>query len=105
MEAGKLFSPKSLDLSLEITDEEKDIKILDLIGSDDKYFTKFENEDFINSVMKKLNELEKKIITERYYKFKTQVDIAKKLNISQMTVSRIEKKALEKFRVELRKII
>lgn len=104
LEANKMFSPKSLDLKIELSDEEKDLSLMDLIGVDDNYFIEFENEDFIKSVMLKLNELEKLIIEKRYYNFKTQIDIAKELNISQMTVSRIEKKALDKFRMELKKI-
>ena len=50
--------------------------------------------------MSKLNDLEKNIIIQRFYKNKTQSDIAKELKISQMTVSRIEKKSLEKLRIE-----
>jgi RNA polymerase sigma factor (sigma-70 family) len=44
--------------------------------------------------------LEKDIIMKRFYENKTQSDIAKELNISQMTVSRIEKRSLEKLRME-----
>ncbi len=105
MEASKLFSPKSLDLSLDISDEEKDVKIIDLIGTDDKYFSELENQDFVNSVLLKLNKLEKTIINERYYNNKTQAQIAKQIGISQMTVSRVEKKAIEKFKLELKRIL
>ncbi|MFA6782683.1 MAG: sigma factor-like helix-turn-helix DNA-binding protein, partial [Sedimentibacter sp.] len=47
--------------------------------------------------------LEKDIIIKRFYENKTQSDIAKELIISQMTVSRIEKKSLEKLRIEYNK--
>lgn len=40
---------------------------------------------------------------DRYQYRKTQVSIAEKLGISQMTVSRIEKKLLEKMRKEMEK--
>ncbi|MCG4572826.1 helix-turn-helix domain-containing protein, partial [Clostridium cochlearium] len=36
---------------------------------------------------------------------KTQVSIAEKLGISQMTVSRIEKKVIDKFRKEMKKTL
>ncbi len=42
--------------------------------------------------MEKLNDMEKKILIDRYFNKRTQVSIAEDLNISQMTVSRVEKK-------------
>ena len=52
----------------------------------------------------RLNDLEKEILELRYYEGRTQVDIANTLDISQMTVSRIEKKILQKFSIELEKM-
>lgn len=40
---------------------------------------------------------------DRYFNKKTQVSIAKELNISQMTVSRMEKKILAKMKKEITK--
>lgn len=48
----------------------------------------------INKLIEELDEREKKIIILRYYKEKTQVEVAKLLGISQVQVSRIEKKVL-----------
>ncbi len=53
--------------------------------------------------MQGLNDVEKQIIIERYFNKKTQVSIAKDLDISQMTVSRIEKRVLEKLKREAEK--
>jgi len=102
-EAGKMFNSQSLDEKFDMSNDESDISLMDVVGSDDKYFIKIENEDFIKKSMDKLNELERTIIIKRFYSNKTQSDIAKELNISQMTVSRIEKKSLEKLRIEFNK--
>lgn len=102
-EAGKMFNSQSLDEKFDMSNDESDISLMDVVGSDDKYYIKIENEDFIKKSMDKLNELERKIILRRFYSNKTQSDIAKELNISQMTVSRIEKKSLEKLRIEFNK--
>jgi RNA polymerase sporulation-specific sigma factor len=48
--------------------------------------------------MKSLNEREQKIINMRFYKNKTQVEIAEEIGISQAQVSRLEKGALERIR-------
>lgn len=102
-EAGKMFNNQSLDVKFDMSNDESDISLMDVIGSEDKYFIRIENEDFIKKSMEKLNELEREIILKRFYANKTQSDIARELNISQMTVSRIEKKSLEKLRIEYNK--
>ena len=99
-EAGKMFSSQSLDEKFDLSKDENDISLMDVVGAEDKYFNRIENKDFIDKSMSKLNELEKDIIIKRFYENKTQSDIAKELIISQMTVSRIEKKSLEKLRIE-----
>ena len=53
--------------------------------------------------METLNELEVKIFKDRFFLDKTQSAIAKELDISQMTVSRLEKKIVEKLRKEYEK--
>ena len=45
--------------------------------------------------------MEKKILVYRYFDKMTQIAIADELGVSQMTVSRIEKKIIKKFRQEL----
>ena len=98
-----MFNSQSLDEKFDMNSEDSDLSLMDVVGEEDKYFIRIENKDFIDKSMNKLNELEKDIITKRFYHNKTQSDIAKELNISQMTVSRIEKKSLEKLRIEFYK--
>lgn len=102
-EAGKMFNSQSLDEKFDMNSDDSDLSLMDIVGEEDKHFIRIENKDFIDKSMNKLNDLEKDIITKRFYHNKTQSDIAKELNISQMTVSRIEKKSLEKLRIEFYK--
>ena len=103
MEASKVYTPQSLDIAFDTNNEDKDVILSDLIGEEDHYFSKIENNDFLVRTMEKLNDIEKRILIDRYFNKKTQVAIAKSLNISQRTVSRIEKRVLEKLRKELEK--
>ena len=105
MEASKVYTPQSLDVTYDSNNDDKDINLAELIGEDDYYFSKIENNDFLMKTMEKLNDVEKQILIERYFNKKTQVNIAKSLNISQMTVSRIEKRVLEKLRKEIEKTL
>ena len=101
MEGSKVYAPQSLDVSFDSQNDDKEVNLQDLIGQEDDDYAKIELKDFLDKAMAKLNEMEKKILIDRYFEKKTQVSIAKELNISQMTVSRMEKKILEKFRKEL----
>ncbi len=56
--------------------------------------------DLANS-FKVLNDEEKEIIRSRYYEDLTQSEVAKKLNMTQVMVSRYEKKSLEKMRAQM----
>lgn len=71
------------------------ITLLDQIADDDKqWFEKLSLEDAIRS----LTERERLIVYLRYYKDKTQSEVAKRLGISQVQVSRLEKKILEEMK-------
>ena len=53
---------------------------------------------YVQELLKKLNEQERQIIHMRYFQNQTQAAIAKKIGISQVQVSRMEKKILNKLR-------
>jgi len=74
------------------------ITLLDQIADDDKqWFDKLTLEEAIRS----LNERERLIVYLRYYKDKTQSQVAKRLGISQVQVSRLEKKILEEMKEKM----
>lgn len=52
----------------------------------------------LREALTKLNEREKKIINMRFYKGKTQMEIADEIGISQAQVSRLEKGAIDRIR-------
>lgn len=60
------------------------------------------NHMVLKEIIEKLDPREKELIILRYYKDKTQVEVAKVLGISQVQVSRMEKKILLKMRVLFR---
>ena len=55
----------------------------------------------LKEALKKLSDREKKIIQMRFYKGKTQMEIAQEIGISQAQVSRLEKGALERIRKQM----
>lgn len=105
MEASQLFSVRSLDLIKENNDNDSEMSFADILGDEDKNFTNIENYDFIKRFLDDLSDVERKIVKGRFFDNKTQVIIAKELDLSQMTISRIEKKVILKLKEHYQKIM
>jgi RNA polymerase sigma-B factor len=82
---------------------EDDIELQEVIGEEDAGFEKIENRDFIEKSIEKFSEVEQRFIRLRYSNDMTQKEIAAKMKVSQMYISRLEKKVLNKFRIILDK--
>ena len=80
-----------------------DLELQETIGEEDNEFEKIDNRDFIEKSMEKFSEFEQKFIKLRYTNSMTQKEIAKMMNVSQMYISRLEKKIIGKFRELLKK--
>jgi RNA polymerase sigma-B factor len=80
-----------------------DLELHETIGSEDSTFERIENKDFLEKSLHRFNDAEKEFIKFRYFNNQTQKQIADKLGVSQMYISRLEKKVLDKFRTILGK--
>lgn len=96
MDAGKVYTPQSIDY--EVGTDEKKTALSDLIGDDDQSFKEFEDREQLDSWMKNLSKTEKEIVKKRFFEQKTQLEIAGEMGLSQMSVSRIEKKAIKEIK-------
>ena len=86
----------SIESSKHINDKEgKSISLLDTLSTDENEEEIITNKLAIGQLIKDLKERDKKLMLLRYYKEKTQSQVADILGISQVQVSRIEKKILE----------
>lgn len=103
MEASKVYQPGSIDSTIDSSDDGNDLQISDIIGDDDPTYERVENLDYLVRELKKLPKIERTILIERYINRKTQIAIAEELGISQMTVSRIEKKVIRSLRNDAEK--
>lgn len=94
-------SKMPLSLYSPIDDEGDSLNIADKIEAEDDINEKIVNNLALKEVIKGLDSREKKIIMLRYYFDKTQSEIARRLKISQVQVSRLENKILENLRTKL----
>lgn len=76
----------------------EDVKLMRILGNTDNEYKKLEDRDFITYCLSHLNDVEKQLIEQRYVYEKSQREVAAFLNVSQMYVSRVERKILGKFR-------
>ena len=76
----------------------KSISLLDTLSTENNEEESITNKLAIGQLIKDLKDRQKEIILLRYYKEKTQAQVAKILGISQVQVSRLERKILENMR-------
>lgn len=79
-------------------DDDNPILLIDKVSRDDTQMSQIVDRVALKDVLSKLDERERYIIIMRYFHDRTQSDIAEELGISQVQVSRIEKKVLLRMR-------
>lgn len=100
----------SLDEPLNIDYDGNELLLSDILGTDDdivtKEFEKQENKRELLAAMATLKDRERQILQMRYgieHEELTQKDIAKRLGISQSYISRLEKRIIQKLKVQMKK--
>ena len=101
MESGRAYSAYSLQQSMDEDESDSGESFLErYTGEEDSSFSTLENADFIKRTMQSFTPEERDFCNMRFVEGKTQQQIAEELGVSQMTVSRIEKKIKQKFKEE-----
>jgi RNA polymerase sigma-B factor len=98
MEMGPAQTPLSLDQTLGSADGEPGRAIAESIGDEDPELNRVEMRDLLNRAMEHLTPRERSIMAMRFYEQMSQSEIARRLGISQMHVSRLQRAALEQLR-------
>ena len=81
-------------------DDSNSMLLLDRLNQDNSHETMLDNL-LLKETLKSLDARDKKIILLRFFRDKTQSEIAKVLGVSQVQVSRLENKVLEKLKEKL----
>ena len=82
-------------------ESEDGISLLDKLNDKENQEENITNKLWLQGAIEKLKEEEKQIIVLRYFRGKTQTEVAKILGITQVQVSRIEKKTLNNMKTKL----
>jgi RNA polymerase sigma-B factor len=100
LESGRAYSSVSLSASGD-GDEDGDLDPLDSIGTEEPRYEISEEWAVLEPGFRALDDREKTILHLRFFKGLTQSQIAQQVGISQMHVSRLIRRSLEKIREEI----
>lgn len=92
LEMSSAGTPVSLDT--QINEEEDDSPLSKFLGFSDAGYAEFERNDMLSRAMAALDDRQKDVIRLRYIENLSQREVAQRLNLSQMTISRTERQAL-----------
>jgi RNA polymerase sigma-B factor len=98
MELGNAYETVSLDTKLSFEGETAPLTLNDSIGVDDLSLQKINQYDDLKAAVECLENREKMIIYLRFFHDLSQTEVAQRLNISQMHVSRLQHKALKRLK-------
>ncbi len=98
MESQGAANPLSLDAVPVGVDESP---LSSLLGREEEGFERFDERDQVARALECLSEDERRVITSRYFDDLSQRVIGEEMGVSQMTISRVERRALEKIRAML----
>jgi len=101
MEALEFRAPVSLDARVQSDDGDSDAPLYDVIADDGETFENFVDNEALKAEIKKLDQTERQVISLRYVQGKSQAEVGKILGVSQMFVSRAERKIMEKLKEAL----
>src|ERR687887_777087 len=100
LESGRAYSSLSLSQGGS-QDEEGDLDPLESIGTEEPRYEVSENMAVLAPGFRALDERERRILHLRFFEGLTQSQIAQQVGISQMHVSRLIRRSLEKIRAEI----
>jgi RNA polymerase sigma-B factor len=98
MEAGRAYRSSSLDAPVASDDGEGTAPLSSRIGEIDGNMTNIEERSQLASLLRELPERERTILLLRFFEGMTQSQIAERMGISQMHVSRLLARTLEELR-------
>lgn len=99
IEAMENHAPVSLDTP--VKGDENDTPLYEVIADDNSSFDKFEDIDALKTEISKLDPTEQKVVALRFLQGKSQSETGKILGVSQMFVSRAERRIVEKLKEAL----
>ncbi len=102
MELGDLYELPSLDAALGDESDDSRGVLADYVGGMDEEMERFEKRARLAEALRALPARERQVVQLRFLNGLSQIEVARRLKISQMHVSRLQHRALERLRQVIR---
>ncbi len=101
LQAAMAYSPVSLDAPVSTTATDEDDSLGEKVGTDDGSFERADERATLDAAVQHLPKLERQVLYLRFGEDLSQRQIADRLGVSQMHVSRMLRRALDRLREQL----
>lgn len=101
MDLDRIYQPASLDAHLQDDNGDEKSAVWEAIGRSDPELGAIEEREMLRRAVSRLDERQQTIIKFRFFEEASQAEVARRLGISQMHVSRLERQALRQLRALL----
>lgn len=101
LEAMEAAAAQPVSLDMQTSSDDEDLKLSSVLGFEEKGFAEFENADLLRRSMQALSDQQREIIRLRFFENRSQRETAQIIGVSQMSISRAERSALEKMRIAM----
>ena len=101
LEALEAASAQPVSLDQQTEGEDGEMQLSGVLGVEERGFTDFETADLLKRSMDKLTPQQREVIRLRFFENLSQREVAQRTGVSQMTVSRTERSALERMRRDM----
>ncbi|GAA0447272.1 MAG: RNA polymerase sigma factor SigB [Bacillota bacterium] len=98
MEMGKSYKALSVDRKIEADSDGSTVAILDLVGNEEAGYNTIDQRMLLEKILPILSEREQQILKYTYFENMSQKETGELLGISQMHVSRLQRRSLRKLR-------
>ncbi|MCH5585389.1 RNA polymerase sigma factor SigB [Shimazuella sp. AN120528] len=102
MEMGRSYQAVSMDSPIESSTEGNPLTLFDLVGAEDEAFEKIDKQLLLEKIFQSLSSREREILELIFFENLSQKQVGDRLGISQMHVSRLQRRALKKLRQTIR---
>lgn len=101
LEAMEAAAAQPVSLDMQTSSDDEDLKLSSVLGFEERGFAEFENADLLRRSMQALSDQQREIIRLRFFENRSQRETAQIIGVSQMSISRAERSALEKMRIAM----
>ncbi len=101
VELSTAYETLSIDATVSVDSDSNPLTVAEFVGIEDETLLRLQKYGDLNAALETLTERERDVIVLRFFREMSQAEVARRLDISQMHVSRLQSRALQQLRKRL----